>query len=241
MTERVRAGTPALRRGETATALAERAYRKLLDDLLEGDLAPGQWLSVIELADDLSCSRVPVMEAMKRLAHEGFLEILPQVGCRVVSPQPTDVHDFFTLFAAVEGCVTRLAAERCRPEDVAAFEETCLEIERALRRAGGPTARDPVYRRLNQRFHGHIHRLARAPDVCRIAAGLWDRSDFHIRLAFGSLYFSTRVRRAHLAIRRAIVAGDPDAAEKAVEQHLRKVGEDVSRRLRERSAASGEP
>jgi DNA-binding GntR family transcriptional regulator len=176
------------------------------------------------------------MEAMKRLAHEGFLEILPQVGCRVATPSVSDVHDFFTLFAAVEGCVTRLAAERRSILDVEEFGETCAQIERRLRRAGGLEARDPVYRRLNQLFHGHIHRIARAPDACRIAAALWDRSDFYIRLAFGSLFFSPRVRRAHAAIRRAIVVGDPDAAEAAVEQHLRMVGEDVSRRLRTRAS-----
>ena len=52
-----------------------------------------------------------------------------------------------------------------------------------------------------------------------------------IKVAFGSLYFSKRVRLAHSAMRRAIVDGDPDAAEAAVEAHLREVGAAVAARL----------
>ena len=41
-----------------------------------------------------------------------------------------------------------------------------------------------------------------------IATSLWDRSDFYIKLAFGSLYFSRSVKRVHRAIRNAIMVGD---------------------------------
>ena len=218
---------------ESSNALAQNAYAFLLGELLEGKLQPDDWLSIVALAEQLKCSRVPVMDAMKRLAREGFVTILPQVGCRVAVPEPAEVHDFFSLFAAVEGCVARLAAERRTTEDIVEFKRTCLQIDRLLRAAGGPAAQDPAYRRANVLFHSHIHRIARAPSACRIAASLWDRSDFYIKVAFGSLYFSRRVRQAHSAISRALISGDPAAAEIAVEGHLRAVGEGVSRRLGE--------
>jgi DNA-binding GntR family transcriptional regulator len=60
---------------------------------------------------------------------------------------------------------------------------------------------------------------------------MWDRSDFFIRLAFGSLYFNQRVRQAHARIRRAVIDGDGAAAEDAVAGHLRAVGESVAGRL----------
>lgn len=224
-----RAGTTA------ANALAQAAYEHLLQQLLEGSLAPGDRLSVVEIAAALSCSRVPVMEALKRLDAEGFVEIIPQVGCRVATPQPDDVRDFFEMFAAVEGCVTRFAAQRRTVEDLAAFKTLCAAIDRDLRKAGSPAACDPAYRRLNLAFHTALHAYARAPLACAVAAGLWDRSDFYIRLAFGSLYFNRRVRQAHAAIRRAVIDGDGDAAQAAVAAHLRTVGEAVARRLVERA------
>lgn len=212
-------------------ARAEEAYQTLRLELLEGPLEAGERIPVVELAARLGCSRVPVMEAVKRLASEGMLTVVPQVGCRVATPDPDEIHDFFTLFAAAEGAITRLAAERRTDADLKALTDACADVDRMLRGAGGPLARNPVYRRANLRFHGEIHRIARAPSASSIAASLWDRSDFYIKLAFGSLYFSRAVRDAHAAIRRAIEKGDPAAAESAVEEHLRTVGARVARRL----------
>lgn len=214
-----------------ASARAEFAYETIRLELLEGALAPGDKLTVVDLAAQLRCSRVPIMEALKRLEREELVTIVPQVGCRVVTPSVADVGDFFVLFAAVEGAVAALAAQRRDADDVARFRELCREIDAELKDAGGPATCDPRYRRLNLRFHGEIHRLAHSPLASKMAAGLWDRSDFYIKMAFGSLYFSPRVIRSHRAIRRALVSGDPVAADAAVREHLLAVGTAVTRQM----------
>lgn len=220
---------------KTGAALAVDAYAALRLRLLEGDYTAGLKLSVMELAREFDCSRVPVMEALKRLEAEGFVHIVPQVGCNVVTPVAAEVRDFFAIFAAVEGIVARFAAERRTAEELAAFESACGEIDQALKGAGGPEDRDPLYRRLNLRFHTEIHRIAHSPATSDIAASLWDRSDFYIKLAFGSLYFSRRVRRSHAAIRQTIAAGDGAAAEAALREHLLAVGMDVAGRFEKES------
>lgn len=214
-----------------ANARAEDAYQALRLQLLEGPWTAGDRISVVDIAADLGCSRVPVMEAVKRLEGEGLITIVPQVGCTVTIPSAAEVHDFFTLFAAAEGAITRLAAERRTRADLVEFSKVCAEVDSLLETAGGPTARDPIYRRANLLFHSEIHRMARAPSASGIASSLWDRSDFYIKLAFGSLHFSQPVRRAHAAIRRALIAGNVDSAERAVEAHLRAVGASVSRHI----------
>lgn len=210
---------------------AEAAYAHLKERLLEGDLGAGDKLSVVELTGELACSRVPVMEALKRLAGEGFVHIVPQVGCRVVTPRADDVRDFFALFAAVEGTVTALAAARRTADDVREFKRLCTEVDDIARRAGQPADRDPIYRRLNLMFHSYIHGLARSPVTTAVAAGMWDRSDFYIKLAFGSLYFSRKVKAAHQGIRAAIIAGDAAAATAAIGGHLANVGASVAAQL----------
>src|SRR5262249_4241585 len=104
------------------------AYAHLKERLLEGDLGPGDRLSVVELTQLLSCSRVPVMEALKRLEGEGFVRIVPQVGCSVVAPAPADVEDFFALFADVEARMARFAAERRDAADLIEFAAVCTHI-----------------------------------------------------------------------------------------------------------------
>ena len=225
------AHTRSTARNGSASARAESAYQYLKERLLEGDLRPADRLSVVELTAQLACSRVPVMEALKRLEGEGFVQIVPQVGCRVVTPQAEDVRDFFALFAAVESTVTAFAAARRTQADLDEFKRVCAQVDTGARRAGSLQDRDPTYRRLNLLFHSCIHRLARSPVTTAIAGGLWDRSDFYIKLAFGSLYFSRKVKAAHQAIRAAIIAGDADAASQAASAHLESVGEDVAARL----------
>lgn len=218
-------------RRSTPPARADAAYEYLLEQLLEGSLMAGEKLSVVALTEALDCSRVPVMEAMKRLAGEGFVHIVPQIGCHVVTPRFADVRDFFVLFAAAEATVTGFAAARRTASDVAEFEEVCARIDSSAAQAKGPGEPDPTYRRLNLLFHSCIHRMARSPLTAGIARSLWDRSDFYIKLAYGSLYFSKRVRKAHEAIRAAVIAGDPAAAEAAVRAHLIDVGSGVAERF----------
>jgi DNA-binding GntR family transcriptional regulator len=213
------------------SARAEYAYEAIRLELLEGALAPGDKLSVIDLAAQLQCSRVPIMEALKRLEREELVTIVPQVGCRVVTPGIADVADFFVLFAAVEAAVTALAAERRDADDIVRFRALCRDIDAALASAGGPAAHDPSYRRLNLRFHGEIHAMARSPLASKMAAALWDRSDFYIKMVFGSLYFSRRVIRSHRDIRRAVINGDPVAADAAVRSHLQRVGNAVTEQM----------
>ena len=57
-----------------AAARSENAYQHIRTLLLEGDLGPDDKLSVVDLTRELACSRVPVMEALKRLEGEGFIE-----------------------------------------------------------------------------------------------------------------------------------------------------------------------
>ena len=215
-----RAQSPALPR-------AERAYEYLRMELLEGSLRPGDKLSVVTLTKQLECSRVPVMEALKKLEGEGLVEIIPQVGCRIATPDVNDVADFFNLFAVVESSVVALAAERRNAEDIASFKILCREIDSSLRTSGGPRDNDPTYRHLNLKFHSAIHHMARSPVCTQYASTLWDRSDFYIKIAFGSLYFSNFVKRAHRQMRRAIIAGDASAAREAAFAQLQAVGKKV--------------
>jgi len=220
-----------------AAARAGSAYNTLKLELLEGELAPGDNLVVVDLAHRFECSRVPVMEALKRLEGEGFVRIVPQVGCKVVTPVIADVIDFFLLFAAVEGTVARLAAERRTLEDLVQFRSICAQVDERARLAGEPQDHDPAYRRLNLLFHTEIHRMASSPVASRIASSLWDRSDFYIKTVFGSLYFSKSVVRAHRRIRKAIIVGDSLSAEAAIRAHLTRVGEGVARQMRRDSVA----
>lgn len=219
---------------DSGATLADRCAAYLKGLLLDGGLEPGQPISIAAVTRAMGVSRQPVMDAVRRLEIEGFIQVLPQIGCRVVSPKAEAVGDFFQLFARSEGLVCRLAAERRSDEQVQALQALARDVLRESNMAGPPDAGDPRYRHLNRRLHDAIHQLARSPIAAEISASMWDRSDFYLRAAFGSLYFSPAVRRAHAAIVAAIVAGDAETADAATVAHLSGVGERTVKRLKAR-------
>jgi hypothetical protein len=51
----------------------------------------------------LDVSKQPIMDALRRLASDGLVEIIPQVGCRIPVHEPQDVTDFFAVFGGQSG------------------------------------------------------------------------------------------------------------------------------------------
>lgn len=105
----VRGNDLAGKAGEIASVLEER--------LITAEYRFGQSLSIYTLATQFTASRQPVAAAVLYLRSVGYLEVIPQVGCRVVSPSPEEVQDFYALFACTEGLVAHLAAQRCSEEE----------------------------------------------------------------------------------------------------------------------------
>jgi DNA-binding GntR family transcriptional regulator len=131
-------------------ALARFDLRLLV---LDGPLRPGVIAPIGEIARRLETSWQPIRDAAARLATDGLLEIVPQVGCRVPFPTPAVVADFFLLFPAAEALVARLGAERRTPDEARAFSNLAQALEIAAAAAGGPADCDPRYRAINRAFY----------------------------------------------------------------------------------------
>ncbi|MDP1962654.1 MAG: GntR family transcriptional regulator [Reyranella sp.] len=193
--------------------------------LLDGPLRPGDAVPIELIARRLGVSRQPVRDAVRRIAADGLVEILPQIGSRVRRPDPHAVADFFRVFAAAEGVVVGLAARRRTKAEALDFQVETRKLLACAHAAGSAESRDPGHRAINRSFYASIHAMARSPFTVTLAEGLWDLSDFYIRAAFGSLYFSKRVQAAHRQMAAAIVAGETSRAEAATRQHLESVGD----------------
>ncbi|HEY5072135.1 MAG TPA: GntR family transcriptional regulator [Caulobacteraceae bacterium] len=199
-----------------------RAYLKHL--LLDGGLDPGDLVPIQTIAAALGVSRQPVMEAVRLLGAEEFIDVTAQVGCRVVMPVPGELSDFFALFARAEAQIVAHAAERRTAEEALALSNDAAAIDARSVQLIETHYRGPEYRGLNRRLHEQVHAMARTPVASGIVMGLWDRSDFYMRVAFGGVYFTRAVVAGHRAIVAAVVEGRPRAAEDATLEHLRAAG-----------------
>jgi DNA-binding GntR family transcriptional regulator len=208
--------------------LHDLAYAYLKNLLLGGGLDPGDRISSEGVGRVLSISRAPVSDAIRRLTVEGLLEILPQVGCRVVRPVPAEIRDLYEIFGASEGVIARWAAERRSAEEAEGFRALCALLAADEGLPADPDARFLELRRRNRRRYEMLHRLARSPLSIDSGETYWDRSDFFLRVTFGGCDLPGFVRDARAALVDAVVAGDGQTAEHVTRRYLVRLGREVA-------------
>lgn len=211
-----------------APRLHDLAYAYLKGLLLGGGLDPGDQISSDGVGRALSISRAPVTDAIRRLSVEGLLEILPQVGCRVVRPVPAEIRDLYEIFGASEGVIARWAAERRSEKEAEEFRALCASLTTGDGLPADPDARFLELRRRNRRRYEMLHKLARSPLSTDSGETYWDRSDFFLRVTFGGRDLPGFVRDARAALVDAVVAGDGQTAEHETRQYLVRLGREVA-------------
>lgn len=139
-------------------ALHEQVAQRLRQMLVEGHIASGAKLNERELSEELKVSRTPLREAIKMLAAEGLVELLPNRGAIAVELSEADILNTFEVMAGLEGQSGELAAQRITESELAEITAMHYEMLAAY------TRRDlSNYYRLNAAIHRAINAAARNP------------------------------------------------------------------------------
>jgi DNA-binding GntR family transcriptional regulator len=128
--------------------LAEEVLERLRDLIIQGELAPGVKLNERVLCERLRTSRTPVREAIKYLASEGLVELLPNRGAIVTRITVATVREIFVLLGALEALAGELACANASDAEIA--EIRALHYEMLAHHARGELA---PYFRCNQQIH----------------------------------------------------------------------------------------
>jgi len=161
---------------------------RLRQRIVEGQLAPGAKLNERELSELLQVSRTPLREAIKMLAAEGLVELLPNRGAVVAQMSEQDVMDTFEVIAGLEGQSGQLAAERITDAQLNEIRALHYEMLAAF------TRRDlPTYYRLNALIHTHINAAAGN----RVLTQTWSNVNARLQaLRFRSNFDDAKWKRA---------------------------------------------
>lgn len=96
--------------------LTERVVRQLREQIILGQLEPGQRLTELQLAEQLDVSRGTVREALRRLEAEYMVESLSHRGSRVAQLAPSDAIEICELHAMLEAhCLKHLTLPIAEP------------------------------------------------------------------------------------------------------------------------------
>ena len=207
---------------------SNEVYDLVIERLIHADFTFGDRLLVRELAEATGASRQPIMSALNRLSAEGFVHIVPQVGCEVINPSRDEIGDFFRLFEMLEGLLAELAATRRTDEEVMDLK---MSQERLRMMSKSANASPGQYLNLNQAFHRHLHTMAKSPILARKQGNNFNMIDFFISQSIG---FETLMKDSfleHDEIIEAIENQSADKARKLSEEHISAIAVSVLTKL----------
>lgn len=198
------------RQSETTPAAHDRLYRTLRQQILHGEMHPGQALTLRGLGKVYGLSMTPVREALRRLVAEGALTL--SSSGRVYTPELS--NERIEELAALRALIEPELASRALPRAHMALIERLQAINSA--NAEAVVKQDAVaYIRTNLEFHRTLYLRAQAPAMLAIAETVW----LQLGPTMRALY--TRLRRSeppqhHRMIIAALKAGDEPALRLAV-------------------------
>ena len=217
-------------------ALHDQVAHRLRQMLVENRIAPGAKLNERELSAVLNVSRTPLREAIKMLAAEGLVELLPNRGAIAVELSEADVLNTFEVMAGLEAQSGALAAERITDAELAEIKAMHYEMLAAW------TRRDlPAYYRLNAAIHRAINAAAKNP----VLVATYNQVNARLQaLRFRSNQDEDKWRAAvkeHEQMVAALSARDPEAMRAVMATHLTHKLETVISQLRAASQNAQAP
>lgn len=199
--------------GKAGELVAELERRLIL-----GYYKPGENLSFKMLADTFGVSRQPVSSAVGHLRASGYVEVLPQVGCRVVRPSREEVGDFFRMHARIEAVAVELAVERKTAREAEQLAAITPPSTAALDTISGRAE----YIDYVDAFHEKIWSMAKAPMLEGQFRGMRNLASFYLWQGISSLALPAaeklNAQRSRIAER--IVAGDKESASRLMHEHV---------------------
>jgi len=207
---------------EATPDLVDRVYRSLLDAISDGTFAPGQRITQEEIAQQLAVSRQPVLQAVRLLKKDGFLQDAPGRGIQVAPLDADAIRAIYQVRGALDALAARLAAQKR------------FRIAPALLQAGRAAARGNDVKAMIEAdlaFHRALYDAAGNPLIGESAQLHWR----HLQRVMGAVLQELGQREAvwdeHQAIADAIAAGDADRAARLIEEHSLHASHALAERL----------
>jgi DNA-binding GntR family transcriptional regulator len=145
--------------------LHDEVVDRMRDLIRSGELEPRARVNESELTERFGISRTPLREAIKILATEGLLELLPNRGARVASLSQSEIEEMIEVIAGLEATAADLA---CRIITDAEIDGICRDHDAMV--AAWKAGDEALYFALNRAIHEAIMRASRNATL----AGIYD-------------------------------------------------------------------
>jgi DNA-binding GntR family transcriptional regulator len=196
-------------------ALHDQVLTRLRTLLIEGRIAPGAKLNERELTALLQVSRTPLREAIKLIATEGLVDLVPNRGAVAVKLTETDILNTFEVLSGLESMAGELAAQRITEEELSEVRALHFEMLASF------TRRDlSNYYRLNAAIHNAINHAAKNPVLTRTYKSINARvQSLRFRTNQNEIKWKRAMHEHELMIK-ALETHNPGAMRQVLVEHL---------------------
>jgi DNA-binding GntR family transcriptional regulator len=211
-------------------SLADKAYARIKEWIIEFRLKPGVHLSIGQLAEALDISRTPVREALSRLEQEYLVVRAPMKGFAVKGTDLREIEDLFEVRTAIELLAVKQAARRINAE-------TRKQLGDSLKTTALWVEKREVSRslKLEQSFHMKILMASGNIPLAEIGRGIlgriWAIQTFNIITSD----MLAEAHEEHLDVFRSLSAGNVKAAEASMRRHMEHTTHALMVRLKDRN------
>lgn len=209
---------------EEASTIEQKVYELVKAKIVNLEWKPGQFINDQDVASELGISRTPVRDAFHRLEFERLLNRQTRKGWQVSPLTINDISEIFVIKEGLQGILSFEAA-RCTNQQLRSEFEAAAERMRITEAQGDQAGWEEAH----NRFHEILMHMANYPNG-RVVAILNQLNDQWRRVRRGLFAlegYRSRETVDHLAIAKAILDHDSEAAERLTRQHLDRVRDEL--------------
>ncbi len=196
---------------DPAPSLADQIKARLVDQIANGTLKPGDRLIELRIAKEFGTSQAPVREALRALEASGLIAFRRNRGAVVRKVEREEIIEIYAVRAELEGFAV---AQMARWGAAAPLAKLCDQMDAAVAKSDFALFAD-----LNARFHHSIVDAASNATLLR----LWETLDVQTRSIANIRNDASNLPNAvrqHREIVAAVENGDSDLARKLLVEHI---------------------
>jgi DNA-binding GntR family transcriptional regulator len=194
---------------------APQVFEQLRDAIVSLQLAPGTVLSRAELAEQFALSQTPIRDALMKLGEEGLVDIFPQHATLVSRIDIASATQAQFLRRSIEAEVVRVVAGRA---DAALLDQLRAQIDVQSSLLGSPAYLEFIA--ADRSFHRLMYEAAGVPELFQLVRQRSGHVDRLRLLNLPTVGKQRAIVRDHRRIVEALAAGNADAAQDHLRQHL---------------------
>lgn len=213
--------------------LRDVVFNTLRQAILKGELAPGERLMEIQLAEKLGVSRTPIREAIRKLELEGLVLMIPRKGAEVAKISEKSLRDVLEVRRSLEELAIELACQRMSEDDMAELERMQGNFKSAIDRGEAMSIAQS-----DEQYHDVIYQGTRNDKLVQMLGNLREQM-YRYRLEYiKDVSQHGRLIEEHEEIYRCISSRDKNAGAGAIKMHIYNQEQSILNQIQQNKGSS---